>query len=844
MTTERLEWAQRYIARGWPIFLLNQIEYVNEAGEKKLKKAPLANCQACAPRVEGTCRDWNQCRHLTCHGFYAATTDMDRVEQMLKKNENGLLALRTGQASRIIAIDAEGDGDPKGTDVIDDWEMWARTDWSPPMFTLTQRTGGGGIHLLYRVPEGVEVTSRSRILPQVDVKGDGGYIAIATGAGDGRSWDNWSDEIVDAPPAMLTWLRTTRGGIGLGHGGGGGSLTEDQYREIKTKQWVPGGVREEFYFKFIFELRKAGKKRWEIEDITRLWWDERTEQPPATNYYMPWSDIEYKIERDCSNPSLEPDPLPAWHPAVHLAVDEHPSEPRSELPAVEVASSEDEPVAVAGGDGDDGGSSRVADTLILDANHGGTEHLTDSGNARRFVRLYHDVVRYCKDTSEWFTWNGSYWEPDVDSGKVTALTWGVITNIRNTALEQPDEAQGGGRSPRQRHLDWATTSEGKGHRQRMYELAGLEFEKIRLTQDDLDADPFALVVQNGTLDLRTGVLRSSRSADNNSRCCDAKYIEGASSPLLDQFLETFLPDADDQRFVFALLGHMLRGYNEGRFFPFLLGSTTSGKTQLAQAVLRLLGRYGCSINSSVFRGNLDDKPRPDLVKAIDTRIAVANEASKNWELHGDQVKRLTGGDAIPYRNLYAGMTERRPRFTPLIVANEMPSIKAPDDALKRRMIVIRFDRTIPPDQEDPKIKERFISDAGVMSALLWRLVLGSQDAIAGSLTNIPRKYMLATMEAFDQLDHVVEFLRWMEDSGYLTYVDKMDTAVGMAKSADLHNWYTKWVMKHGDKMDKSSALSLKDFNARLRGMGWESKVSAGTRWLGRQLVEQMPWSMI
>jgi hypothetical protein len=44
---------------------------------------------------------------LTCHGFYAATTKPDRITAMHAAIPGGLLAIRTGQASRTAVIDID-----------------------------------------------------------------------------------------------------------------------------------------------------------------------------------------------------------------------------------------------------------------------------------------------------------------------------------------------------------------------------------------------------------------------------------------------------------------------------------------------------------------------------------------------------------------------------------------------------------------------------------------------------------------------------------------------------------------------------------------------------------------
>lgn len=492
-------------------------------------------------------------------------------------------------------------------------------------------------------------------------------------------------------------------------------------------------------------------------------------------------------------------------------------------------------------------TSLTVDQLIA-LNAGDEVTYTDAGDGRRYASLFNDHVRYIVDAETWLVWNGNCWEPDVGGLKVLALAAGVTRQLKEEAASLSDEAaeDGGGLSPRARQLRHAFGTESLDARKRMVKMASLQ-PNVQVVEEDLDSNRDIVVTTGCTVNLLSGECQATKASDLNTRIITVPYDPNASSPLFTQYLETFIPEQEDQDVIFAILGTALRGGNVGRLLPMMIGKTTSGKSQLVEAMEKLLGRYACSIGSSVFRGNLDDKPRPDLVKAMYTRVAIAVEASKVWELHGDQIKRLTGGDRVPYRQLYQGVSEAIPRFTPIIASNDMPRIKGADAALKRRIIVMRFDHTIPTGMEDTTIKQRFVNDERTLQALLARLVKGARspmvrDGLRWDL--IPKKFAIATVDAFGEMSHVDEFLLWMREEGHL-FDDKLDVPVSqMAKASDLHKHYAAWVTTHGDKADKQEELSLKDFNVALRERGWESQKSAGVRWVGKVLASNtVVWNM-
>lgn len=484
----------------------------------------------------------------------------------------------------------------------------------------------------------------------------------------------------------------------------------------------------------------------------------------------------------------------------------------------------------------------TVDQLIAELD-GDSLNLSDTGAGRRFVRELGHVLRYDVERELFLLWNGNVLEPDTrESLKTYALTMRVVERVRAEALEASDEAgENGGDSPRARLLKFAMGLESHAARRKILESAK-EHREVQVREEDLDSVGTDLVVANGVVDLVGGGLRSARVSDLNTRACTVAYDPKAKSKHLDLFLDTFLPDPEHQRFVFALLGRCLIAGNHTRTFPIILGGTTSGKSQLLAAIHKIMGTYACAIGASVFRGNLDDKPRPDLVKAMYTRLAWASEASKNWGLHADQIKRLTGGDPLPYRDHYEGMINAYPRFTPLLITNEMPKISGADPAIRRRIIVVTFDRSLAPGVEDPAIKQRFLNDDECLRAILARLVEGARDEIMMNVDHIPQKYILATMDATGALTNVEEFLLWAYEEGYLQDVDLATTPVShCVKASDLHTLYVGWIKNHGDVQAKKEQLDMGDFGRQLRDRGWQSRQSAGTRWLGHKLVTIPMW---
>lgn len=286
----------------WKIFVLGR------------NKTPLPNCDEC--RDAGPEHDYTACRHLVCHGFYAATDSKDRIAQMHASFPDHPWALRTGEASGVIALDAEGSGDPSGVDVLDDWESWSG-GWPLQETGLIALTPSGGVHRFYRWVAGVR--SRNRVLPGIDIKSDGGYVVLPLeNDATGRRWV-LTDEPTTPEGPFLEWLRNARGRSGggvtaqLGH-----SATYDFERFLRDG--CPGGVRDEFFNDLIFRLRKQGVDRATATMRVRAAW-KQCEQPPVATWYMPWWNCEYKIEKIWRTIDVDtlPSELRVWAEGINAA---------------------------------------------------------------------------------------------------------------------------------------------------------------------------------------------------------------------------------------------------------------------------------------------------------------------------------------------------------------------------------------------------------------------------------------------------------------------------------------------------------------------------------------------
>lgn len=640
--------ALAYIEQGWPVFILGK------------DKTPLANCGACRPEVAGPTHDRENCTCLWCHGFYAATLNSNRIVKMIEGRPDGMLALRLGGKSRLLAIDAEatpGKGqfaDITGLDVLDTWNTWVDGEWAPQP-TLSQRTGKGGLHLLYRIPVDTRVSSHNRVLPQVDIKAEFGYIAVWSGGedGDGRHWlgeyGPVASAVIDASPQMLAWLAEVKGKSVGGKGGSWGAvLGGDEYKEALV-HGPDAGQREGFFARLSFDCFAQGMERHAVEALMFEHW-QRCDQPSGDEF--PWHWVEYKIQRDSVNVTANA-PIPAWRPST------------AGLGSTAVALTTDTGVDVMST-----GAGRP-DLLF---------HFSDTGLGERYSKRMRDVARYNPVTKMWYVWNGAHWVEDT-YGRALLWTKEIIKDIYVEAAEYTSETDN---DMGDALMAFAREAESMTKRTSMLKAASLE-ECMVVQPEHFDANPWVLVVRNGTIDLKTRMLRESRPEDLNTKYANVFYDLSAKAPKWQAHVE-FLTNGDKvlAAYLQRVAGYTLTGLiNEQKFF-FFEGKGANGKNVFIEPLLDMMGTYGLRGSTALITGG--DEQHPTIImQLLGKRMVFVDEAKQGKALNVERIKELTGSTKLSARGMNKDFIEFIARLKLFIAGNNHPKIVDSTDGTWRRM---------------------------------------------------------------------------------------------------------------------------------------------------------------
>jgi putative DNA primase/helicase len=441
------------------------------------------------------------------------------------------------------------------------------------------------------------------------------------------------------------------------------------------------------------------------------------------------------------------------------------------------------------------------------------KHLTDVGNAARFVEAHHADVRYCYAWSGWLEYDGQRWRRDAGDA-VMRRAKSVARAIYVEAGRTTDDAR------RKQLAKWAAYSESEPGIRRMLTLAQSE---LAITPEQFDADPWLVNCPNGTLELRTQYLRPHRREDFLTKMTAAPYEPEARHEVWDGFLETALPDEGARAYAQKFAGYCLSGSTREEVFVFCRGPAGAGKSTFTEGLRRTWGDYALSADFSSFLVKKpSDGPREDVARLAGARLVTSVETRDGQRLAEGLVKLLTGGDTIAARRLYERTFEYVPHFKLLLASNYRPRAEADDEGLWRRLRELPFPtaRARREDRDD-SIKAIITDPAKAGPAILAWAVEGCARWLADGLGE-PAAVMDATTAYRKSMEPLADFIAecCLLDSGC------------SVPATRLRDEYETWCKSNGER----HPLTGRRWGAGLRGLGCTPRhTTAGRVWDGIDL---------
>lgn len=238
-------------------------------------------------------------------------------------------------------------------------------------------------------------------------------------------------------------------------------------------------------------------------------------------------------------------------------------------------------------------------------------------------------------------------------------------------------------------------------------------------ESDFDSDETIVGFTNGVLHLNDGTLIEYDDKHLLTRKIPCKYIPNKTledAPVFHEYLKTLCQDSKiEMTFLLEYMGAILSNVKGWRFKKLLIlvGAGNTGKTQLRELTMNLLGREHCV--------SID-------MKKINERFGAAQLYRKRLSGSGDMstveisemnvMKNLTGGDSLFAE--YKGKDGFSFRYDGFLWfnANALPHFRGDrGNHVYSRFAIIQCENVIPTEKRDPQLLDKMMAEKDIIASV-------------------------------------------------------------------------------------------------------------------------------
>ncbi|WP_283679932.1 phage/plasmid primase, P4 family [Lentilactobacillus sp. Marseille-Q4993] len=419
----------------------------------------------------------------------------------------------------------------------------------------------------------------------------------------------------------------------------------------------------------------------------------------------------------------------------------------------------------------------------------------DTGNAQRFYDRFHKIAKYDTINRKFMYFDGQIWNED-NKFVVARLFDKVVDQLAEEPLhsipgkEDDEEAaqQARGKFIRKSRQNAGKTSALK------------EIEKlIPVTPEEFDQELNILNTQSGYVDLSNGELHETTYKNHFTKITKAEYSPTAEADAWQQFLhQIFLGNDELIEYMQKLVGYALTGTMKEQLFIVLHGkgdidNGANGKSVFVETLRQVFGDYAINIKPEVLLvnkyGTADSATLSTLAQMKGARFVATSETEDGARLSESLIKRLTGGEAITAKKLYAEPFTFMPTGTIFMSTNNKPIIRGMDHGIWRRLVFIPFLASIPESQKDTSLTDKLLRERnGILNWAVDGALMYQKDGL-----NPPHQVQAEKESYRGEMDTVGQFLSESAvfDKSYRT------------SFADIALAWDEWEHIHGTNMSKN-----------------------------------------
>lgn len=418
---------------------------------------------------------------------------------------------------------------------------------------------------------------------------------------------------------------------------------------------------------------------------------------------------------------------------------------------------------------------------------------TEFALADEFIATYKADLRYVARFGKWQVWRGAVWKEDE-----TVRVFDLARRVCRRAAANKDRA--------------IAKAISKARTVAAVETLARSHPSVAATVDQWDTNPMKLNTPSGTIDLTTGELLPHNRLDYITKitACDVAPV-GTPHPIWSSFLARITAnDFGLISFHQRWMGYCLTGNISEHCFVFGYGEGRNGKGTMINTFVDILNDYATIANPATFMESANERHTTEIAKLRGARLVVAQEVEEGKAWNEARIKAVTGGDRMTARFMRQDDFEFDPEFKLMMMANNQPTLRNVDEAIRSRLLLAPFLVIIPENERDHKLLEKLMAE---WPAILRWAVDGCLEWQRIGLAP-PAAVTLATNEYFVEQD---TFSMWLNEACDIRIGDGEMTE----RSADLYDSWAAYLIKAG-----GAKPSSKSFGAKLAHKGF-TKCSIG-----------------
>jgi putative DNA primase/helicase len=724
---------------------------------------------------------------LVPHGHKDATTDLGLIKDWWSGHPESNVGVRVGLEADLLDLDI----DMHGVDGKASLEKLEKETGKLPR-TYTNKTAGNGLHHFFKFPEALKnVELKAELAPGVDLKHDG-YVVMPPSVVNGKAYKNVEDcKLAELPPQWVElckkqeptyekWTQIRRAANPSGKSfceQHGLSMSDVLSRPADAKN-ISGG----YLCKHLVH-GATGDGNLYVNPRLNLWCCYRH---ATGGDALTWKAVQMGLI-DCEQAGrLDADTFKAVISALKdegvIKEDSAPGDARfaetyNENSAPDLRLT-DGPLCLhdldnprLSGDSVKEYTLKTIDTRSEKENDVSIVtgyNMTGSGNAKRLVTYFGDIIRYSAQLKCWFIYDGTRWVRD-EQLKIMELAKQTADRIHAEAafLQRDDPKEE--RKVREELAKWALKSESRYNLEEMVSLAKSDV-RVRISPEELDARTELMNFPNGTLDLDKREFREHRREDMLSKMTNVPFDPTCNSECFYPTLLNAMP-ADVVVYLQRVLGSFLDYTTQNKEILILYGAPYAGKSSVTQAVYNGLGDYAAPFPKELLQKSrhsvASNAARPELMALEGVRIAWTEETNEDMIFEESIFRSLTSSGIKSARNLFERQRKIHLGASFVIETNAPPTVDVTDqnsrNAMLDRILVCPFLNTIPKEKRDKEVLKRLTSDPDELTVAIAWLVQGYFDRkdhglqIPDSVTQGKEEYEVQVNPLFEFVNSEVVF---------------------------------------------------------------------------------------